>query len=151
MTYSVLRSVSPIHLEYLHNMGSEATMTISLIQEGRLWGMITCHHQTPRLVSYELRDLCQFLGKTVSALLKSKEQQDEQAYRLRIREAQVRLFDLVSTQANFIDGLHRLQTTLLDVVDCSGAAICFDGEIITLGHTPEPGQIEELVQWLRIQ
>ncbi|MGY3087008.1 chemotaxis family two-component system sensor kinase Cph1 [Hymenobacter sp. UYAg731] len=149
MTYSVLRSVSPIHLEYLHNMGSEATMTISLIQEGRLWGMVTCHHQTPRLVSYELRDLCQFLGKTVSALLKSKEQQDEQAYRLRIREAQVRLFDLVSTQANFIDGLHRFQTTLLDVVGCGGAAICFDGEIITLGHTPQPRQIAELLEWLR--
>ena len=149
MTYSVLRSVSPIHLEYLHNLGSEATMTISLIQEGQLWGMITCHHQTPRLVNYELRDLCQFLGKTVSALLKSKEQQDEQAYRLRIREAQVRLFDLVSTQVNFLDGLHRFTPSLLDVLDCGGAAICFDGDIITLGHTPTPAQITELVEWLR--
>ncbi|MBH8569534.1 GAF domain-containing protein [Microvirga sp. STS02] len=149
MTYSVLRSVSPIHLEYLHNLGSEATMTISLIQEGRLWGMVTCHHQSPRLVSYELRDLCQFLGKTVSALLKTKELQDEQAYRLRIREAQVGLFDLVSTQANFMDGLHRFTPNLLDVLDCGGAAIVFDGEVITLGHTPKPRQIEEIVEWLR--
>ena len=47
MTYAVLRSVSPIHLEYLRHMGSAATMTISLIREGRLWGMMTCHPPRP--------------------------------------------------------------------------------------------------------
>ncbi|GAA4048258.1 ATP-binding protein [Hymenobacter glaciei] len=149
MTYSVLRSVSPIHIQYLHNMGSQATMTISLIEDGRLWGMITCHHQSPRLVSYELRDLCQFLGKTLSALLKTKQQYDELAYRQRIAETQTRLFELVSTQPNFVDGLHRFSPTLLDVFDCGGAAICFEGETIRLGHTPTPTQLADLVDWLR--
>ena len=148
MTYAVLRSVSPIHLEYLHNMGSEATMTISLIQDGRLWGMVTCHHQRPRLVSYELRDLCQFLGKTVSALLRTKQQLDEAAYQLRIREAQVRLFEQMSAQLHFINGLHGQGTTLLDALDCGGAAILFGGETITLGHTSTPAQLAELVTWL---
>jgi chemotaxis family two-component system sensor kinase Cph1 len=149
MTYSVLRSVSPIHLEYLHNLGSEATMTISLIDEGKLWGMITCHHQTPRLVSYELRDLCQFLGKTTSALLRTKQQYDELAYRQHIAQTQTRLFEQVGTQLNFVDGLHRFTPTLLDVFDCGGAAICFEGEIIRMGHTPNPEQLTELVTWLR--
>ncbi|WP_201981270.1 ATP-binding protein [Hymenobacter rubidus] len=149
MTYAVLRSVSPIHIEYLHNLGSKATMTISLIQEGRLWGMITCHHESPRLVSYELRDLCQFVGKTVSALLKNKEQHDERAYQLRITHTQLQLFDQVSTQANFLEGLYRHSPTLLDVFDCGGAAICFEGEIVTLGHTPTKPQIQEVVEWLR--
>ena len=149
MTYSVLRSVSPIHIQYLHNLGSAATMTISLIADGQLWGMITCHHQTPRLVSYELRDLCQFLGKTVSALLRSKQQYDELAYRQHIAQTQTRLFEQVGTQLHFVDGLHRFTPTLLDVFDCGGAAICFEGEIIRLGHTPTPGQLAELVAWLR--
>jgi chemotaxis family two-component system sensor kinase Cph1 len=149
MTYAVLRSVSPIHIQYLHNMGSAATMTISLIEEGRLWGMITCHHQSPRLVSYELRDLCQFLGKTVSALLKTKQQHDQLAYQQHITATQTRLFELVSTQDNFLDGLHRFSPTLLDVFDCGGAAICFEGQTITMGHTPAPTQIAEVVEWLR--
>ena len=149
MTYAALRSVSPIHLEYLHNLGSAATMTISLIEDGQLWGMITCHHQTPRLVSYELRDLCQFLGKTTSALLKTKQQYDELAYRQRITHTQTRLFEQVGTQLNFVDGLHRFTPTLLDVFDCGGAAICFEGETIRLGHTPDPEQLAELVAWLR--
>ena len=149
MTYAVLRSVSPIHIEYLHNLGSAATMTISLIEEGRLWGMITCHHQTPRLVSYELRDLCQFLGKTMSALLKTKQQYDELAYRQHIAQNQTRLLEHVGSQPNFVDGLHRFSPTLLDVFDCSGAAICFEGETIRLGQTPTPEQLDELVAWLR--
>ncbi|GGF22621.1 ATP-binding protein [Hymenobacter cavernae] len=149
MTYSVLRSVSPIHLEYLHNMGSAATMTISLIRDGQLWGMVTCHHRTPRLVSYELRDLCQFIGKTFSALIKTKEQHDEQEYQLRIRETQVRLLEHVSSNDDFVAGLYQQKPTLMDVFDCGGAAICFDGDIITLGLAPTKGQIQDLLAWLQ--
>jgi chemotaxis family two-component system sensor kinase Cph1 len=149
MTYSVLRSVSPIHLEYLHNLGSAATMTISLIREGQLWGMITCHHRTPRLVSYELRDLCQFIGKTFSALIRTKEQHDEQDYRLRIRENQVRLLEHVSSNENFVEGLYRRQPTVMDVFDCGGAAICFDQEIILLGNTPTQAQVQGVLDWLQ--
>ena len=97
MTHAVLRSVSPLHLEYLRNMGTAATMTISIIQNGKLWGMITCHHLSPRLISYELRELCQFIGKTFSALIASKEQHDEDEYLLRIRERQARLLETCRT------------------------------------------------------
>ena len=149
MTYAALRSVSPIHLKSLHNMGSAATMTISLIQEGRLWGMVTCHHESPRLVSYELRDLCLFLGKTLSALLKTKEQHDEFAYRQRIQKSQARLLAQVSTQANFIEELHHSNPAPLDVFDCGGAAICSDNEITRMGQTPSIPEIADLVNWLR--
>jgi light-regulated signal transduction histidine kinase (bacteriophytochrome) len=150
MTYAVLRSVSPIHLEYLHNLGSAATMTISLIHDGQLWGMITCHHLTPKLVGYELRELCQFIAKTFSALIGSKEKQDEQAYQLQVRERQAQLFEHVSNTPHFVDGLYKQTPTLRDVFDCAGAAICFDGDIITLGATPSRPQIEELLAWLQM-
>jgi chemotaxis family two-component system sensor kinase Cph1 len=148
MTYAVLRSVSPIHLEYLRNMGVAATMTISIIADGVLWGMITCHHLTPRLVSYELRELCLFIGKTFSALLRSKQQHDNFAYQLHIRETQARLFELVSRHDNFMEGLYKRKPTVADVINCGGAAICFEGEIITLGTTPTEAQIQELTAWL---
>jgi chemotaxis family two-component system sensor kinase Cph1 len=149
MTYAVLRSVSPIHLQYLHNMGSAATMTISLIQDNQLWGMITCHHLTPKLVSYELRDLCQFIAKTFSALIASKEKQDEYAYQLQVRERQAQLFEHVSNTPSFVEGLYKQSPTIMDVFDCTGAAICYDGEVITLGTTPTKEQIGELLAWLQ--
>jgi chemotaxis family two-component system sensor kinase Cph1 len=149
MTYSVLRSVSPIHIQYLKNMGVAATMTISVIQDGRLWGMLMCHHDSPRLVSYELREMCLFIGKTFSALLHTKEQLEQHAYQLRIQQAQVRLFEQVSHQANFVDGLYQHSTTLLNVFDCGGAAILFEDELITLGNTPTAPEIRELAAWLK--
>ena len=93
-------------------------MMISLIQDGERWVMTTCHHQTPRLVSYELRGLCQFLAKAVSALLNTKEQHDELEYWQRIRRVQGQL----NAQLNFID--------------CGGVAICLEDEIICLALPP---------------
>ena len=149
MTYAVLRSVSPIHVEYLRNMGVAATMTISIIQDGKLWGMIMCHHDAPRLVSYELRELCLFIGKTFSALLATKEQLESSAYQLRVQQAQARLLEQLTSEVQFVNGLHQHPLTLRDVFDCGGAAICFEGEVITLGATPTPSQIRELVAWLQ--
>ena len=145
MTYAVLRSVSPIHLEYLHHLGSAATMTISLIQNGALWGMITCHHEQPRLVSYELRDLCQFIGKTFSALLASKEKLDEQHYQLAVRERQTRLFEQVAAAPDFVAGLTQYAPTLADVFACGGAAVCVGGQVTRVGHTPTETELRELL------
>jgi chemotaxis family two-component system sensor kinase Cph1 len=149
MTHSVLRSVSPIHIQYLKNMGVAATMTISVIVDGKLWGMLMCHHDSPRLVSYELRELCLFIAKTFSALLPTKEQLEQSAYQLRIQQAKTRLFEQMGRQSNFLAGLYQQPTTLLDVFDCGGAVIFFEGELITLGHTPTEPQLRELVDWLR--
>ena len=149
MTYAVLRSVSPIHIEYLRNMGVAATMTISIIQDGQLWGMIMCHHDSPRLVSYELRELCLFIGKTFSALLHTKEKLENSAYQLRIQQTQARLLEQISSQPNFVEGLYRHSPTLREVFDCGGAAICLGDEIITLGATPSVPHIQELVHWLQ--
>ncbi|RYG56415.1 hypothetical protein EON66_02970, partial [archaeon] len=94
--------------------------------------------------------MCQFIAKTFSALLSTKEKQDEQAYQLQVRERQARLFEHVSNTPNFIEGLYQKTPTLMDVFDCGGAAICFDGKVLTLGTTPSPPQIEELLVWLHI-
>ena len=150
MTHAVLRSVSPIHLQSLHNMGSAATMTISLIQNGRLWGMVACHHESPRLVSYEVRDLCMFLGKTLSALLKTKEQQDESDYRQSIQKGQVQLLAQVSAKGNFSEEIHRFGPTLRAVFDCGGVAVCAGGQTTLFGQTPTQPQVGELVDWLRV-
>jgi len=149
MTHATLRSVSPIHLEYLRNMGVAASMSISLVLDGRLWGMILCHHRTPRLVGYELRDLCVFVAKTFTALLRGKIEREDDGYQLRIRENQVRLFDRFTDQSNYIAELHQHTPTVMDLFDCGGAAICFEGEIIMLGTTPTKPQIQALVRWMQ--
>ena len=149
MTYSVLRSVSPIHLQYLRNMGVAASMSISIIQDGRLWGMILGHHNSPRLVSYELRELCLFIGRTFSALLATKEALETQVYRARIEQTRLRLLEQMGSGGDFMEGLYQNIPTLADVFACGGAAVVFEGRVISLGHTPTEAQIREIVAWLQ--
>ncbi|TPG65958.1 ATP-binding protein [Hymenobacter nivis] len=148
MTYAVLRSVSPIHLEYLHHLGSAATMTVSLIDDGKLWGMLTCHHRTPRLVGFELRELCQFIGKTFSALLAGKVRADQHAYQLQVREQLAQLLEHVTRADDFVGALAQPGPTIQEVFDCGGAAVCFGDEVHLLGDTPPEAAVRELLAWL---
>jgi light-regulated signal transduction histidine kinase (bacteriophytochrome)/CheY-like chemotaxis protein len=67
LTRSLLRSASPIHLEYLRNMGVQSSLTISIIVEGRLWGMIACHHSTARRLDGSTRSVCELMGQTFAS------------------------------------------------------------------------------------
>ncbi len=71
MSHCVLRSVSPIHIEYLRNMGVGASMSISIVINGRLWGMLACHHRTPHQVPYSVRMACDVLAQVLAANVQS--------------------------------------------------------------------------------
>ena len=57
MTFAQMRGVSSVHMQYLKNMGSQATMTLSIVLDGELWGMISFHHRTPKVASSEIRQI----------------------------------------------------------------------------------------------
>ncbi len=76
LSHSVLRSVSPIHLEYLRNMGVGASMSISLLKGDRLWGLVACHHYSPRYVPYDVRTACELLGQVMSMQFVARENQE---------------------------------------------------------------------------
>ena len=63
-----------MHIEYLQNMGVAATLCVSLIGNGKLWGLIACHHYSPKYLTYEMRTACEFLGKVMSMQLAAKEE-----------------------------------------------------------------------------
>ena len=71
-SFSVLRSVSPMHLEYLQNLGVAAYLSISLIRDEKLWGFIICYHYSPKYVHYKVRTACEMLSKVMSLELASK-------------------------------------------------------------------------------
>src|SRR4051812_35517555 len=66
MRNCMLRSVSPTHIRYLKNMGVAASMSVSIVHDGALWGLIACHHRTPKRVPYELREVCKHVGQTLA-------------------------------------------------------------------------------------
>ncbi|TFI56213.1 GAF domain-containing protein [Mastigocladus laminosus UU774] len=149
LTNSILRSPYSCHIEYLHNMGVAASLTISLIKEGQLWGLIACHHQTPKYVSYEMRKACEFLGRVIFSELADREETEDYDYRMRLTYIQSALVEYMSQEENFIDGLVKHQPNILDLANAQGAAICFGGNYTLIGETPKEEELNFLVQWLK--
>lgn len=146
LSHSVLRSVSPIHVEYLQNMGVTASMSISLMKNKELWGLIACHHYSPKYVPSEIRTACQFLGQMASLELVSKEDNEGSQYTIDVKSIQAKLIEYMSGEERFIDGLIKHEPNLLDLVNAGGAAICFDGSYWTVGNTPEPKEIKKICE-----
>jgi len=149
LTLSILRSASPCHIEYLHNMGVGASLTISLIKDQKLWGLIACHHQTPKYVSYELRKACEFLGRVIFSEISAREETEDYDYRMRLTYIQSMLIDYMSQEENFIDGLVKHQPNLLDLASAQGAAVCFGSNCTVVGETPQEEDLNFLLQWLK--
>ncbi|RUT09582.1 histidine kinase [Dulcicalothrix desertica PCC 7102] len=149
LTNSVLRSASKCHIEYLHNMGVGASMTISLIKDGQLWGLIACHHQTPKYVSYELRKACEFLGRVIFSEISAHEETQDYDYRMQLTHIQSKLVEYMSQSENFVDGLVQHQPNLLDLAEAQGAAVYFGGKYTLIGETPKEEDLNYLIQWLQ--
>jgi light-regulated signal transduction histidine kinase (bacteriophytochrome)/DNA-binding response OmpR family regulator len=145
----VLRGVSPFHIEYLQNMGVAGTLTISLIDDRRLWGLIACHHYSPRLVSYETRKTCEFLGQFASIELIHQQERELTLYRMQVKTIQEQIQQAFQQEANFIEQvLIRNASQLLDLVRARGAAILIEDRLTLVGQTPSEPEVGKLVQWL---
>jgi PAS domain S-box-containing protein len=151
LSFSVLRSVSPIHIEYLKNMdnGVGATLSISLIRNQKLWGLITCHHQSPKYVPYEIRTACQLLGKVMALELASKEDNERLDYRLKLNSIQSKFVEAISQEESFVNGLLKERSNLVELVGAQGSAIYEDETLTIIGKTPDLADIHDLINWLK--
>ncbi len=151
LSLSILRSVSPLHIEYLHNMGVGATVTISLIHDNQLWGLITCHHYSPKYIPHRVRNLCNFLGSFFSSELYQRQQIDDYESEIAMRRQAARIADVFIRNTSFVRVIEQLQEeekTLLDLMSASGAAISYQDKLLLYGQTPTAGQVRELAGWL---
>jgi light-regulated signal transduction histidine kinase (bacteriophytochrome) len=148
LSYSVLRSVSPIHIEYLKNMGAAASMSISLIREKKLWGLIACHHHSVKYVNYEVRTVCEFLGQVMSLEITAKEDNEDLDRKVKLKSIQSKFVESIPQAENFVDGLVKPESNLLDLVDAQGAAVYLNDQIIVIGKTPQEADIQDLIDWV---
>jgi light-regulated signal transduction histidine kinase (bacteriophytochrome) len=148
LSLAVLRSVSPIHLEYMRNMGTGSSMSISLICNGRLWGLISCHSRAPRRVAFHVRTAGDHLAQLLALQIQARERAQNAELRMTLRAIQVQLLADMAEEERFLDGLVRDPGKLLGLVGATGAAVVFAGTCVRVGNTPSEAQIEALVAWL---
>ena len=148
LSHSLIRSVSPMHLEYLANMGVVASMSLSIIMDGRLWGLIACHHRTPRFLSHRLRMGFELFAQMASAKLETKVDAEEFEAQLRSKRIHEELLRRMSGEADLAEGLTRYKPNLLDYIPAEGVGLWLDNHYTALGQTPQTEQVASLVAWL---
>ncbi|MDJ0845641.1 ATP-binding protein [Crocosphaera sp.] len=149
LSLSALRSFSPCHIEYLKNMGVSASMSLGLIKDNKLWGIIACHHYSPKYISYEVRKICEFIAESVIDHLLTAQKTENWEQQDLIKQLQTYLKTPVRYETDLLSRLvHKEQQSLLNLVSASGAALCYGGSINLVGKTPHKSTIRDLIIWL---
>lgn len=148
MSMSSLRSMSPLHLQYLRNMGVTATLVVSLVREGRLWGLVACHHYATRHLPYALRAASDLLAEVIATRLAAIENYAYAQVAIQVRRLEQRLIEATSTEGDWRLALLRNPRTLLQPLDASGAVLFHDDEVLTAGEVPSTPQLRALRDWV---
>ncbi len=146
MSHCDLRSVSPIHLEYLRNMGVRASLSASIIFKNELWGMLVLHHYSPRYVSVDLRVSCETFAQILSLHVETKVQAETAVLRTQKQRIRDELVARLRTASDI--GAALASADLLHYLDATGAGVYFEERLHLVGETPTPTQILALVEWL---
>jgi diguanylate cyclase (GGDEF)-like protein len=136
LTHSALRSISPTHLEYMRNMNTAASLTVALPHGPELWGMLVCHHTTPRIAGPEQRAIAEMIGQVTSLLLASLGDAEFASQRLARSITLKNLTQKISAPMPLPQAIAAAAPELLALVDATGAILRVGGSVFPLGVTP---------------
>jgi len=148
LSFASLRSVSPVHLQYMRNMGTLASMSLSIVVDGKLWGLISCHHEAPCSVDFQTRTACELLAGVLSLQIESRESHGKTNKLLELRRHIVQMLSAMADHDHVNQGLLELPQVLLAFAEASGAAIISAERCDLIGTTPPASQVTALVHWL---
>jgi chemotaxis family two-component system sensor kinase Cph1 len=148
MSLCFLRSMSPIHMQYLKNMGVVATLVVSIIVGGKLWGLVACHHYEPRFVHYEARAVCELLAEIVATRIAALESFTITQADLSVRRLEQRMAEAIARHGNWRTALFDSPQSLLSPTRADGAALLFESETFTTGEVPGTQQLRQICDWL---
>ena len=148
LSQSVLRSVSPVHVEYMRNMGTGASMSVSILVDDRLWGLVSCHNGEPRRVPLQARNACDFLTQIFALQLSANERGALAEQRLGLGAVQSRLLGFMAEEDSFVDGLLKHPDDVLALSNAAGAAVVTGDRCRLIGSGPTEAQVRSLYDWL---
>jgi light-regulated signal transduction histidine kinase (bacteriophytochrome) len=148
LSLSVLRSVSPIHIEYLKNMGVGASMSISIIVEGRLWGLFACHHYAARCPTFERRSVSELFAQMFSMRLESREREETVNFERRARDISDQLLGAVASDETLLKDPDWLGDILTNAISADGVGVWIAGNFAFSGTTPSIDDFRKIVRAL---
>ncbi|GAA4328839.1 hypothetical protein GCM10023149_33050 [Mucilaginibacter gynuensis] len=145
-----LRGVAAVHLEYLKNMNVSASMSIRVIHNNTLWGLIACHHLEPHYLSFELCSVCEMISSVISNRISAILNKTLFDVESELQKQQTALIAQVYAEDDLVAGLlNENGTNLLTMFQASGAVAAYRGGYYTLGDVPDHDMVENLLLWLQ--
>ena len=148
LSLSLLRSVSPIHIEYLKNMGVEASLSISIIVDGKLWGLFACHHYAPFCPTFERRAIAELFAQMFSMRLESRERRETVEYERRARDISDRLLGSVASNEALLRDPDWLADILTHAIPADGVGVWLAGNFAFSGATPPADDFRRIIRAL---
>ena len=136
LSFAQLRSVSPIHLEYMRNMGTASSMSVSIMVDGHLWGLIACHGREPHMVPLTTRDACDFVTQCLAMRIAGHLRADDAARRVELARVQGVLLAAMARAPDWLASLVESEADLLALTGATGAAIVTEDRFVAVGETP---------------
>lgn len=147
MSDAVLRSVSPVHMQYLRNMGVGASASISIVKDGVLWGLIACHHSTPKLLTYDVRAACRALAGGLARQIKAKEEAEAYRERIRLRSFEDEVVVQLTRDGPLDEAIADNLGELRRMLTADGVAVLRGGDLASDGACPRETEIRDLAVW----
>jgi light-regulated signal transduction histidine kinase (bacteriophytochrome) len=148
LSLSVLRSVSPIHIEYLKNMGVCASLSISIIVDGELWGLFACHHYSARCPTFQSRSVSELFVQMFSMRLESRERSAVVEYERRARDISDQLLGAVASDETLLKDPDWLADILTHAIPADGVGVWINGSYAFSGITPPTDAFRRIVRAL---
>ena len=148
LSLAMLRSVSPIHIEYLKNMGVDASMSVSIIVEGRLWGLFACHHYSTRCPTFERRSVSELFAQMFSMRLESRERKETVEFERRARDISDQLLGAVASDETLLKDPDWLSNILTKSIQADGVGVWINGNYAFSGLTPDTEQFARIIRAL---
>lgn len=146
-----LRSVSPVHVQYLKNMGVRASASVSIIIDDELWGLIACHSSRPQILPLEARMAATSLARSLSRQIKARSDAELYRERTRLRQLEQELIRRLPADRPVAEALADQSRDLAELVDADGLAVVGPAGVQTFGVTPTEEAIQTLAGWVAEQ
>ena len=143
-----LRSVAPVHVQYLKNMGVAASASISIVKDGLLWGLVACHAVTPRLMPLATRMLCQTVASDLARQLRAKEEAENYRDRLRLRASEDAVAARLAVDPTLLGVFADAGEDLRKMMAADGFAVLQGKGLSISGRCPDTTDIREVAKWL---
>ena len=148
MSDLALRSVSPIHIQYLKNMGVGASASVSIVIEGVLWGLIACHSQSPSYLPYEVRLACDALADSLSRQIRALDEAEHYRERIRLRTLEDAVALRLGAEGSIQDFFATTGDELSGMLAADGFAAVQGADLYSGGICPDDADIRRIAQWV---